>query len=223
MRMAPPVWIGAPPEEFRGNGVVFGEHSAEFFGVDRGDGLTVFIEDVPHRFVVAAVARSSGLFTDDGRSHTLVVPMEKLAIAVAGRGRSSVTYVRAAEPAGPEAVAALIEGLEEVYPRYRVRETVPQSEVDLWTRDSTLPFTIMSFLVFFMSVFIIFTCFRVITLERLPVIGTFRTYGGTVEGMAGLARLVNGENVVKTRIRLDDVDGFLRDGFNVDVEIEIGG
>jgi len=44
-----------------------------------------------------------------------------------------------------------------------------------------------------------------------------------VEGMAGLARLVNGENVVKTRIRLDDVDGFLRDGFNVDVEIEIGG
>jgi multidrug resistance efflux pump len=53
----------------------------------------------------------------------------------------------------------------------------------------------------------------------IPVADPDRSYTGTVIEIAGLASLVNGENVVKIRIRLDERDGFLREGFNVDAEI----
>ena len=53
----------------------------------------------------------------------------------------------------------------------------------------------------------------------IPIADPERSYAGTVMELAGLARLVNGENTVRTRIRLDERDGFLREGFNVDVEI----
>lgn len=184
--MAPPVWMSPPPEEFRGNRIIIGEHSADFFGLEVGDPITIQVDDAPMRFTVAAIARSTGLFTDDGRSHTLVVPLEKLAVAFRARGRSAATWIRAAEPAGPEEVAALMAGVQNLYPRYTVRETISQEEISQWTRDTTIPFTIMSFLVFFMSAYIIYTSFRVITLERLPVIGTFRSVGATRKSTAGL-------------------------------------
>ena len=56
----------------------------------------------------------------------------------------------------------------------------------------------------------------------IPIADPERSYAGTVLELAGVARLVNGENTVKTRIRLDEQDGFLREGFNVDVEIRPG-
>ena len=46
----------------------------------------------------------------------------------------------------------------------------------------------------------------------IPVADPDRSY-------AGLARLVNGENVVKIRVSLESPDDFLREGFNMDVEI----
>lgn len=54
----------------------------------------------------------------------------------------------------------------------------------------------------------------------VPIADPERSYAGTVVELAGSARMVNGENVVKARIRLDERDGFLREGFNVDVDIE---
>lgn len=56
----------------------------------------------------------------------------------------------------------------------------------------------------------------------VPIADPERSYAGTVIELAGIARLVSGENTVKTRIRLDEKDGFLREGFNVDVEITPG-
>ena len=53
-----------------------------------------------------------------------------------------------------------------------------------------------------------------------PVADPGRSYTGEVVELAGLARLINGETVVKTRIQLDSADDFLREGFNVDVLID---
>ena len=186
--MSAPIWKSDPPDpqDFRGNRIIIGEHSAEFFGLETGDAVTIRVDGVRMRFTVAGVARSFGLFTDDGRNHTLVVPLDKLAIAMNARGRSAATWIRAAGAAGPDEVAALMTALERIYPRYTVRETISSTEIEEWTRDMTVPFTIMSFMVFFMSAFIIYTSFRVITLERLPVLGTFRSVGATKRSTAGI-------------------------------------
>jgi putative ABC transport system permease protein len=76
-------------------------------------------------------------------------------------------------------VEEMLAEIAELYPRYHVRETVSAREIEGWTREMTLPFQIVGLLVLFMSVFIIFTSFRVIVVERLPVIGTFRSVGAT--------------------------------------------
>lgn len=43
----------------------------------------------------------------------------------------------------------------------------------------TMPFSLMLVLVIFISIFIIYTTFKVVSIERLPIVGTFRSIGAT--------------------------------------------
>ena len=54
-----------------------------------------------------------------------------------------------------------------------------ESQIAADARQKTMPFFLISFFSLTMSVFIIYSSYKVITLDRLPVIGTFRSIGAT--------------------------------------------
>ena len=56
---------------------------------------------------------------------------------------------------------------------------VSKSEIDAQIKPIRIPFMFMLILVVLISTFIIYTSFKVITLERLPMLGTFRSIGAT--------------------------------------------
>ena len=62
-------------------------------------------------------------------------------------------------------------------PAYHVSETVNQAQIEADARQKSIPFFLISFFSMTMSVFIIYSSYKVITLDRLPVIGTFRSIG----------------------------------------------
>jgi multidrug resistance efflux pump len=53
----------------------------------------------------------------------------------------------------------------------------------------------------------------------IPVADPDRSYTGRVTELAGRAKMINGETIIKIRVRLEEPDEFLREGFNVDVVI----
>ncbi len=62
---------------------------------------------------------------------------------------------------------------------YEVEESLSLQELQESTAQITALFNIMLILVIFISIFIIYTSFKVIMMERIPIIGTFRSVGAT--------------------------------------------
>ncbi len=70
-----------------------------------------------------------------------------------------------------------IEKIKTVYKDEYVGEMISKSEIKSQVDPIRIPFMFMLILVVLISVFIIYTSFKVITLERLPMLGTFRSIG----------------------------------------------
>ncbi|WP_413840353.1 ABC transporter permease [Clostridioides sp. ZZV14-6044] len=60
---------------------------------------------------------------------------------------------------------------------YKVSNTVNEAKIIADARQKTMPFFLISFFALTMSIFIIYSSYKVIILERLPIIGTFRSIG----------------------------------------------
>ncbi|TCL67323.1 putative ABC transport system permease protein [Hydrogenispora ethanolica] len=161
---------------FQGKKIIISRAMAEKFHFRIGQNIELWLRDHRYRFRIAAIAEPVGLFQDDGLSNTAVVPRETLAALFGARGKVTTVFIKLKDPSRAEEMVAKMSG---AFRRYTVRETVSRSELRREIGTISTPFMMMVILVLFMSVFIIYTSFKVITRERLPLIGTFRSIGAT--------------------------------------------
>ncbi|MCU6195174.1 FtsX-like permease family protein, partial [Enterobacter sichuanensis] len=61
--------------------------------------------------------------------------------------------------------------------KYMVSNTINETNTTSVSILKTMPFFLISFFALTLSIFIIYSSYKVITLERLPFIGTFRSIG----------------------------------------------
>lgn len=163
-------------EPFQGKKMIISKMTAEKYHFQSGNKIEVTLNEATYHFIIAGIAQPVGLFQEDGRSNTAVVPLKLLAGLHQASGRVSIIYLKLKNPA---LMSKTIEDLSKVYRRYTVREPVSKQELRQHITRVTTPFILMVTLVLAMSIFIIYTSFKVITRERLPVIGTFRSIGAT--------------------------------------------
>ncbi len=161
---------------FNGKKVVIGRADADRLEVDAGDNIIMEINGRKHSFYISGVALSEGLFRPETQSITMLVPRDTLASLSGSRDMVHTIFFKTVDS---EQVDHYIARLSEVYSRYTVSETISQSELESYSRGITVPFFLMLTLVVFISIFIIYSSFKLIALERLPVIGTFRSIGAT--------------------------------------------
>lgn len=161
---------------FSGKKIILSSATAEKLKLKIGDSMDLKINDVKHRFVLCGIAQPKGVFLEDGRVNNAVVPRETLAALYDAKGRVSAIHLK---PKDMSRKQELIENLSKAYGRYTVRETIPEEDIRRGSDTFNVPFMMMVVMVLVISVFIIYTSFRVITTEMLPIIGTFRSIGAT--------------------------------------------
>lgn len=161
---------------FSGKKIILSSVTAEKHKLAIGDSIDLKINDVKHRFVICGIAQPKGVFLEDGRVNNAVVPRETLAALSNAKGRVSAIHMK---PKDMSRKQELIENLSKAYGRYTVRETIPEEDIRRGADTFNVPFMMMVVMVLVISVFIIYTSFRVITTEMLPIIGTFRSIGAT--------------------------------------------
>lgn len=161
---------------FRGKKLIISKKAAAKYGFKLGDYLELELFGAKRKFYIAALAEPAGPFLDDSQNITVVVPLDTLATILNARGRVATLYLKVKDPARK---GELIEKLKAAYPRYQVAEIISVQELKEYTQDVTTTFQLMGTIVLFMAIYIINTSFKVITRERLPVIGTFRSIGAT--------------------------------------------
>lgn len=163
-------------QPFVGKKIILSEKIAKQNGFKIGEYIEIELKGEKQRFQIVGIAEPYGLFQEDGLSNTAVAPLSTIARISGIPGKIVLAFLKVKDPSRLEETTKL---LAKEYRRYTVREPFSKAELKRQTESITTPFLIMVFLVLFMSVFIIYSSFKVITKERLPVIGTFRSIGAT--------------------------------------------
>lgn len=154
---------------FEGKKIVISNMTAERFNWQLGDTIDIKVNNFKHKFTVSGIAEPVGFLFDDGESNCAIVPDNTLSSLYGMRGRYNVLYVKLKNPQEKRMILD------------KFRNTYKNCGFSWFsmTTDIDIPLKLLTVIVCFMSVFIIYTTFKVLTLERLPAIGTFRSIGAT--------------------------------------------
>lgn len=165
---------------FNSNCMIISQKTAEKYHLDVGDQMELYIRDIRRSVKIYGIALPMGMFLDERQEPKALISYKSLSDYMQTDDKPKTVYIKAAESVD---VGELILQLQKSYPKYVVEEAISQEELNANTSSLSMPLLLMTFIVTFMSVFIIYSSFKVITLEKLPIIGTFRSIGASRKTM----------------------------------------
>lgn len=172
-----PRLISGSIDDFNGYQIVLPEKFTSKFGISVGDIMTLKIAGNPVSLRVAAIAAYDTVFLRHERGFTALLTKDAMEEILGVNGEYSRILI---EPAKHTDTATLIANLSgSLSGEYRVGTVVNEKQIAASAREKSMPFLLISFFALTMSVFIIYSSYKVITMERIPVIGTFRSIGAT--------------------------------------------
>jgi len=165
---------------FEGRKIFIGKSAADKYQLKVGDSLELELgqgeSTSRQKFTICGIGSSTGFFKGNSKSISAVVPKDFLSTYNNARGKVGAIYIKLLKP---EDIQEMIRLLSDDYSNYKVFELFPLDEIKQETIMISAIFLMLSSIVFFMSIFIIYSSFKVITTEKLPMIGTFRSIGAT--------------------------------------------
>lgn len=162
--------------DFDANDIIINKLTADTYKLKPGDTMKLDFQGTRRAFTVYAIAAPTGPFKENGRNIQAFLPKETMAEYGGVLGRVNTVYIKAAEG---QDKAKVLEDLKKIYAPATVEECMTEAQMLEQTSQISGPFLLMTLIVVFMSAFIVYTSFKVITFERLPIIGTFRSIGAT--------------------------------------------
>ncbi len=161
---------------FKGMTLLISKRTAEKYHLKAGDFIVLEINGIRKKFSVGGIAENKGPFADESRSFTAVIPLEAMCSLYNVRGKVDTIYIKLLHP---ELKGRLMVRLKKEYGRLTVKEPFTEQEIKRPTDRIAAPVIIVTMILSLMSVYIIYTTFKVIAVERLPVIAAFRSMGAT--------------------------------------------
>ncbi|MGO0882512.1 ABC transporter permease [Clostridioides difficile] len=162
--------------DFSGNKIILPDRFSSKYKIKKGDLITLQIRSTPYDFEVADIAAYDTVFLRHTRGVNALIPKDTLSKIL--NKESGYTKILI-EPKDNITTESLVNKLSEKISieKYKVSNTVNEAQISADARQKTMPFFLISFFALTMSIFIIYSSYKVITLERLPIIGTFRSIG----------------------------------------------
>ncbi|MBE6024233.1 MAG: FtsX-like permease family protein [Cellulosilyticum sp.] len=170
-------------EVFAGNQIIISKKTAQKYDLNLGDKIDLKIEKVRRRLQIVGIAEAKGVFANESSGLYGLLPLDTLSQYYSADGKPNRLYIKGAEESNN---VQLLDDLKETYPRYKVEEAFNKEAFNMQMSWMTQPFLLMTAIVVFISGFIIFSTFKVIMLEKMPVVGTFRSIGASQKVMIGV-------------------------------------
>ena len=179
---------GSEISDFSGNQIILPDRFTSKYDIQKGDTITLQISGTPTAFEVAEIAAYDTVFLRHTRGATALLPYSTLAeILGQADGHSQILV----EPTEGTRTSDLIAELNKSLTNgeYEISQIVNETQIAADARQKSMPFFLISFFALTMSVFIIYSNYKVITLDRLPIIGTFRSIGATEKNVTRILLL----------------------------------
>ena len=179
---------GGEITNFVGYQIILPDRFTSKYGIEKGDTITLQIGGSPIDFEVLEIAAYDTVFLRHTRGATALLPLETLKeILGQDNGYSEILIEAAGHTTTNDLISELRNALDTE--KYRVSEIVNEMQIAADARQKSMPFFLISFFSLTMSIFIIYSSYKVITLDRLPVIGTFRSIGATKKAVTRILLL----------------------------------
>lgn len=179
---------GGEITDFSGNKIILPDRFTSKYGIEKGDTITLQINGSPVSFEVAEIAAYDTVFLRHTRGATALLPLSTLTELLGQTDGYSEILVK---PAKDVSTGDLISELKAKLPSssYKMSKIVNETQITADARQKSMPFFLISFFSLTISIFIIYSSYKVITLDRLPVIGTFRSIGATQKAVTRILLL----------------------------------
>ncbi|HEK4785806.1 TPA: FtsX-like permease family protein [Clostridioides difficile] len=166
---------GGSITDFSGDKIILPNRFTSKYKIKKGDSITLQIYGKSYTFQVSDIASYDTVFLRNTRGVNALLPKETLS-KIINKGSG---YTRVLIESEEEITENLVNKLSEELSteKYMVSNTINETKIISDARQKTMPFFLISFFALTLSIFIIYSSYKVITLERLPFIGTFRSIG----------------------------------------------
>lgn len=173
-------------EPFTGAKLILSKKAAEKYDLELGERITLKIEGINRQITLVGIAEPKGIFADETEGINGMMPFDTLSNYLGGNGKPGSIYITLEQGAEIKEVQ---KQLKMIYAKYDVEEAFDEIAFKENMSWITQPFLMMTIIVVFMSIFIIYSSFKVVMLEKLPVVGTFRSIGADKRKMNGVLML----------------------------------
>ncbi|CAM3058791.1 ABC transporter permease [Clostridium sporogenes] len=160
----------------KNNQVIISKKLKDKLGLNIGSLFKVKINKKEVNLKVAAVAVNKGIFSESLGEMNLVMDRQGLYKELGINPSITTVLVKVK---GNSTIEQVKEKYEKNFENYKISETISKEDLDNRVKQFTIPFYVMLIVVILMAAFIISSAYKVIVLERMAVIGTFRSIGAT--------------------------------------------
>ena len=166
----------AADEELENDEIVIGQTTAFKYNYKIGDMITVRIAGKDKDLEIVSIAYADGLFIETGGYIPAITSQDMLNECYGTKNRVNCIFI---DISNTQDINEEIETIRREYPEQTITELFSETASRAYTDRITVSFYLMSIAVFFISIFLIYSSFKVISLERMPIFGIFRSIGAT--------------------------------------------
>lgn len=171
---------------FTGNQLIISSITANKYNLSLGDSMELEFGNHKEQFQIYGVSELKGIFLFEGAMTNILIPKDTLAKIYGLEEEVNNIYLKLKDKSLTNDV---IQQLQKEYPNCEVTEALNSSDLKQSLQEIQMPLKLVTIFIILMCVFIVFTSFRIISIERLPQIGTFRSVGATKKMSAQILKL----------------------------------
>lgn len=161
--------------DWTGYNIIIGKTYADLYHLQVNDLMKLELNHAEYVFRVAGISEVKGLFLRELADGGFILAPKDTLAKIYG-GNTNLIFIQLKDHEQIEDIKArLTQDLDGFNVKYGINDAVIAAE----TQNYVMPFRASSIVVIFMCMFIIYTAFNLITLERIPIVGTLRSIGCT--------------------------------------------
>lgn len=165
-----------PKKKLNDDEIVINSLTAQKYGYKLDSVLKIRINGEEKQLKVVAIAYVKGLFIETGQQIPAIVSAKMLNDCYDLEDKINCIYI---DVKNSQIIDDEVTRINKMYPDQTVNELLSENASKAYTERITVSFYLMSIAVFFISMFLIFSSFKVISLERMLMTGVFRSIGAT--------------------------------------------
>jgi putative ABC transport system permease protein len=162
-------------QDWAGFNIIVGQTYAKEYHLQVNDTLRLELNNAAYNFKIIGISQPKGLFLRElADGGFILAPKDTLAKIF--NGSCNLMFIKLKDPTQK---ASVKEKLTQDFSDFQVDYAIDDATIAAETQQAVMPFQVSSIVVVFMCMFIIYTAFNLITLERIPIVGTLRSIGCT--------------------------------------------